>query len=83
MTTTYERTIINKLISNNIIIEVVNYEFEALKLERNLYYAKIAQNRAIHIIKEAIKKEIEKMETVEMYNISTVLNEVIKGIRRK
>lgn len=82
MTTTYERTI-NKLINNNIIIEVVNYEVEALKLERNLYYAKIAQDRAIYIIKEVIKKEIEKMGMAETYNINAILNEVVKGIRRK
>lgn len=56
MVTTYERTIIDKLINNNIIIDIVNYEFEALKLERNFYYIKVAQNRANYIIKETIKK---------------------------
>ena len=83
MATTYERTIIDKLINNNIIIDIVNYEFEVLKLERNFYYIKVAQNRANYIIKETIKKEIEKMDIIEAYNINVILNEVIKGIRRK
>ena len=83
MVTTYERTIIDKLINNNIIIDIINYEFEALKLERNFYYIKVAQNRANYIIKETIKKEIKKMDIVEAYNINTILNEVIKEIRRK
>ena len=83
MVTTYERAIIDKLINNNIIIDIVNYEFEALKLERNFYYIKVAQNRAIYIIKETIKKEVEKMGIVEAYNINVVRNEVIKEIRKK